>query len=46
MWQTEFLITPAKPLAVRLTYYSMNAFHSFPLSDTRIFPANSLRDFD
>jgi len=30
MWQGEFLFTPVKPLAGRLTYYRMNAFHAFP----------------
>jgi hypothetical protein len=43
MWQTELLFTPAKPLAGRLTYYRMNAFHSFPLGDARIFSGGTGR---
>ena len=43
MWQTEFLFTPAKPLAGRLTYYRMNALHSFALGDPRIFSGGTGR---
>ncbi len=37
MYQAEFLFTPIKPLAGRLTYYRMNAFHAFSQGDARIF---------
>jgi len=37
MWQTELLVAPTKRLGGRLTYYRMNAFHTFPQGSTAIF---------
>ncbi len=43
MWQSELLFTPAKPLAGRLTYYRMNAFHSFPQGGAAVFGSGTGR---
>ena len=42
MWQAEARISPAKPLAMRLTWYRLSAFHPFP-GDPAVFGSGKRR---